>query len=370
MQRNRSRPEDPRPRTLLHLAEYSPHTPGAFVRCLEHLAPAVRSAGLEPRLALPVSDAPRDWHGRLVEAGWKVHLLGRPWGLHPSFVRSLGSLLRRCRPSITHLHFHAATLLPLSTLHRGRSGRRFLHWHNPPRVGRFRLRLFDSLCCPEHLTAGEWLADELKRAAPAAARRVTAIPNGIELPPRAHGIRGSDLLTVSALRSQKDPDTLLEAVALLERSGWSGRLVWVGSGPEEERVAAVAERLNLRCVVFAGDVSDPAPLYDRCAVFVLSSRYEGLPYAVLEAMAHARPVVATDLPGIRESLGEEAGRLCVPPRDPRALAAVLGDLLTDPARATEIGGRLRRRAEERYSVARWVASVLASYERGSEPAIR
>jgi glycosyltransferase involved in cell wall biosynthesis len=141
------------------------------------------------------------------------------------------------------------------------------------------------------------------------------------------------LLFVGRLSPQKNVPRLLEALHLMRQPA---ELVLVGDGPEQDGLAALAARLGLVNARFAGreDRTALAARYRWADVFVLSSDKEGMPLAALEAMSFGLPVVATDVPGLRE-LCATAG-LLVPP-DPAALARALDSLATDPEARRRLG---------------------------------
>jgi len=350
----------PRGPVLLHLAEFSPHSPGRFVQHLEFLGHAARDRGWNCVLALPVSMAPREWHARLDAAGWTLRFLRRPWGLRRAFAVDLRSLLREVRPDVAHVHFHAGSLALVALLLEDRSRPRIMHWHSPPRASSFELRALDLWAGPRHIAVSEAIASSL--GAPPG--RVRVLPNGVVLPEgEPVPVEGEDLLAVSALRSPKDPQTLLRAVAILAGEGWKGHLRWAGSGPLLDEARFEAERLGIRDrVEFLGEVADPEPLYDASALLVHCSRREGQPYAVLEAIAHARAVAASNLPGIREILGEDADLLCALVGDPADLAKVIRHLLERPALRAEVAERLRARLRLRHSIGAWATTLLGWYE--------
>jgi glycosyltransferase involved in cell wall biosynthesis len=109
------------------------------------------------------------------------------------------------------------------------------------------------------------------------------------------------------------------------------------------------------------DVAAILPGFD---IFVLSSvpRSEGLPTAIVEAMACGLPVVATDVGGVRELVHDGATGYVVPPRDPSAIATAVSRLLSDADLRSALGRRARQRVEDCLSIARCVEAHLRAYE--------
>ena len=153
--------------------------------------------------------------------------------------------------------------------------------------------------------------------------------------------------TVGNFTAKKDQATLLRAVARLGERLPAVRLVLVGSGPLDADLRRLVTTLELDAnVVFAGsrgDVPDLLPAFD---VFALSSRFEGLPIALLEAMASGLPCVATTVGGIPEVITDGRDGLLVEPADPGGLADALSALLGDPTRRDEVGRHAARRATD------------------------
>jgi len=97
-------------------------------------------------------------------------------------------------------------------------------------------------------------------------------------------------------------------------------------------------------------------------VFVLSSVLEGLPRIVIEAMAMGRPIVATDIDGVREELEDGITGLLVPPENSDSLAKSIIDLLTDKDKSVQMGINARRVSEERFGVGIMLKNVEEVYE--------
>ena len=102
-------------------------------------------------------------------------------------------------------------------------------------------------------------------------------------------------------------------------------------------------------------------LYARAAVVACPSRREGFGVACLEAMSHGRPVVATDVGGLRDLVVDGETGLVVPTRDPAALRPALERLLGDPELRRRLGAAGRQRAQERFSWAAVTDATLTAY---------
>lgn len=153
---------------------------------------------------------------------------------------------------------------------------------------------------------------------------------------------------------QKDHSTLLRAYALLiSQRSVEEDLVFVGDGVDRGRLEALAQELGIASRVhFLGFHANPFPYMRHARAFVLSSRFEGLPMVLIEAMALGTPVIATDCPtGPRTLLGgiegdgrEQAG-LLVPVGDHAALAQAIERVLTDESVRTRLVDAAQRTAE-------------------------
>jgi glycosyltransferase involved in cell wall biosynthesis len=178
------------------------------------------------------------------------------------------------------------------------------------------------------------------------------IHNGVELPrATAEESRSGPcrLLTVGRLQAPKDPLTLVRALAELARPG---EAVIAGDGPDRPAVESEVRRLGLESVVrLAGERNDVEELLAAADLFVLSSRSEGLPLSILEAMAAGLPVVASSVGGVPELVVEGETGLLVPPGDPHALAAAIERLLDDSALRRRLGAAGRTRVSEHFDLA-------------------
>ncbi|GAB3325907.1 hypothetical protein GCM10027451_50930 [Geodermatophilus aquaeductus] len=170
--------------------------------------------------------------------------------------------------------------------------------------------------------------------------RAHAVRNGVDVPPDPAGPAGHPVPRIGAfgrLTTQKGFDVLLDA---LRRVDLPFDAVIGGAGRDGEALRAAAVGLP---VTFPGWVTDARAFLAGLDLFVLSSRVEALPLALLEAIAEGLPCVATDVGDVRSALGEDA--VVVPVEDPGALAAAVRGLLADPAARADLGRRARARAE-------------------------
>jgi glycosyltransferase involved in cell wall biosynthesis len=136
----------------------------------------------------------------------------------------------------------------------------------------------------------------------------------------------------------------------------------VGRGDPEPYRRQARELGVETSIRFAGPSSDLDPFLAAADLFVLPSRWEGCPNAVLEAMAAGVPVVATGVGGTPELVVDGVTGLLCPPDSPQELAVRTVDLLRDPARARAMGDAGRSRAATEFPVRRMVARFESLYE--------
>lgn len=184
--------------------------------------------------------------------------------------------------------------------------------------------------------------------------------------------KGRLLLAVGRLVPQKGFDVLLEAFARVAGSHPDWSLVILGDGPDAGALRRKAEALDIADqVVLPGRVDPPWPLYQRADAYVMSSRYEGFPNSLAEAMAHGLPVVSTDCPtGPRELVRPDLDGTLVPVGDPGALADALDRLLSDEG-LRQRQGENARDVVQRYAADRvlhaWGSTLVAAHHHRGHP---
>lgn len=160
--------------------------------------------------------------------------------------------------------------------------------------------------------------------------------------------------TVGRVEEQKGQVFLLEAFAQLRQSPGSDDLglLIVGDGRLMPKLRETAERLGIAAYCrFPGNLPQLGDVYRAIDVFVMPSLWEGLSLAMLEAMAAGLPMVATNVGGARDVLGDSERGVLVPSGDAAAIAIAVGGLIADGRARTEIADAGTRHVRERYSVA-------------------
>jgi GalNAc-alpha-(1->4)-GalNAc-alpha-(1->3)-diNAcBac-PP-undecaprenol alpha-1,4-N-acetyl-D-galactosaminyltransferase len=195
---------------------------------------------------------------------------------------------------------------------------------------------------------------------------IYVIANAVDAPavdelarqPRKSDDGSKQIAAMGRLAAQKGFDLLIDAFARVaeKKPGWS--LTILGEGPERSRLEEQIRARGLEGRVrLVGWVADPTTVLRNCDAFVLSSRFEGFPNALLEAMALGLPAISFDCPsGPSEIIRHEVDGLLIPPEDVTALAAAIHRLLADDPWRTKLGreaGRVVDRFSSEQYFARW-----------------
>lgn len=196
---------------------------------------------------------------------------------------------------------------------------------------------------------------DVERFAPTAPDERLALRRRLGLPDE-----GKLVVFVGRLTVAKALDVLLNAWAQRDASLADARLVLVGDGELRDDLVHQAQRLGIaQSVVFTGGTHDPAAYLRACDAFVLSSRTEGMPVALLEAMACGLPCVATRVGGSAEVIEDGTSGRLVAPEDAGALARALAEALSTP----EWGVHARRRIQDQYAIDTVAQRYATMYER-------
>lgn len=181
--------------------------------------------------------------------------------------------------------------------------------------------------------------------------------NELRIPPNAF------LLTmIGRLHPQKDYFTLISAFKLLQRELSNFYLLIVGDGPIREELKNYAKDLGLNDkIIFAGTRRDIPEILAVTDIFVLSTLWEGLPIVLLEAMAAAKPVIASDVCGNREVVMNRETGILVPSRDPEMLAQVVIRLTKNRQMAKKMGQKGQIRAQKNFTLEEMVQKIVNLY---------
>lgn len=289
--------------------------------------------------------------------------------------RAMRALLRDLAPDVVHTHGYRCDLL-----HGGPARRAGLATvstvHGSSRMGGLShlfewiqlraLRAFDAV-----IPVSAPLDETLRRVG-VPADRLHLLPNAVAS--RAAMLGSAEARALLGVESGGPPrfgwvgrmvpvkgaDVLIRALALLPRDAWRASIV--GNGPERPAMEALAARLGIAGAIrFHGEIEDAARILPAFDAVVLSSRSEGTPIAVLEAMQAGVPVVATRVGGVPDLLGAAGAGWLVAPESPGALAEALRTVLRDPQSAAQWGAAGRARVATVYDPARWIERHEAIY---------
>ncbi len=175
--------------------------------------------------------------------------------------------------------------------------------------------------------------------------------------------RAQTVVCVSKLRYEKGVDVLLQAWYLVQQQVPQARLLVVGSGPIQPQLTQMAEALGIReSIEFAGLQTDVVAQLHRAGIAILPSRWEGMPNAVLEAMACGISCIATRVSGSEDIIQQGANGLLVEVEDYEAMAEALITLLCDTTLAERCGQAARATVEQRYSLEHITDMYIELYE--------
>jgi glycosyltransferase involved in cell wall biosynthesis len=289
----------------------------------------------------------------------------------PSLLARLlqSTLERRSPPALVHVHgwllrqwtvpWCAARSIPsVYTEHSTISD-----WGGPslPDSPRFLSSAGDLACVSE--SARRALAPWFPGRSISLHRHIVPLPEPSSDAPDSGPLR---ILCVARLRAEKGIDLILRAAAQLLPLGLAFSLELAGDGPQRAELLALSRSLGLaRCVHFSG--SAPARAIHekmrRAHIFVLPSRTEAMPLALLEAMSHGLAIVAASVGGIPEVIADGESGLLVPPESAASLAAAIRKVLCDANLRASLSRNARARLSSGpYSEPAALATVLASYE--------
>ncbi len=355
---------------------------GGAERLVVHLLERLDRARFAPVCICLESPLGTHYEARVQARGVPLYFLGKGAGASGSVFGRLDALFRQYRPAVVHTHIIGLNYAyPL-----------MLRYRTPARV-----HTIHSLALRERgVRMGAWVRTLAFRyriggvAPVAVAAEVRAsiqtlygypdpplIPNGVPTdeyapdPDRrlhwrtAHGIEPHAIVLthVGRFAPPKNHALLIEAFAQVHADA-PLYLLLVGGGELEGAAREQVARLNLQeRIHFLGVRADVADILNASDMFVLSSRVEGNPLSVMEAMAAGLPVVSTAVGGVPELVRHGETGLLVPSEDRDALAGALQALIDDPARRQAMGAAARQHAIEHFDIRLTVQGYERLYDR-------
>jgi glycosyltransferase involved in cell wall biosynthesis len=292
-------------------------------------------------------------------AGGNGGLPSRLWALARATIK-LRRWLKANRVDLLHAHDSAPALVA-NLARRGLNIPLIVTYHGsePERIASFGriARKCDLIVTPSHKSA-----EDLARIGGVPADRLKVIGLGVSPPPpvtdaevaalrqRLLGDGDRLILTLVRLSHQKGVDILIDCAARLMKDHPDWRFVVAGDGPEEARLHALAaEKGVLPVLSFIGRTSEPYLHLRAADLFLLTSRWEALPFTIVEAFQAACPSVCTACSGVVELVDDRVGRV-VPIGDVGAITAAVEDVLTDePKRQAMAAAALARAGEDRFN---------------------
>jgi len=309
--------------------------------------------------------------GEVRQSGIPYNIMHRRQGLDFLLMWRLFRLFRRKRIQV--LHTHHFNQLFYSVLAAKLLGIRIIHTEHDTEIQkRPRLKLalrILSHFCYRMVAIGSDIASMYEEQIGIPAAKIETVRAGVNLAKfdedkatarQSLRLKGQDQVAVIVARlfPEKNHLLLLQAFAEVAQQVKAAHLLIVGEGTEQASIEAKINRLNLQNnVQMLGVRRDVGRILAAADVFALSSDREGLPIAVLEAMAAGRPVVATRVGDLPEVVQDGVNGYLVPPGDAGALAEALIKLLSDDSHAAALGTQARTTAQQ-YSL----ATMLDKYE--------
>lgn len=302
-------------------------------------------------VAVSLASIPTQITRQLMDAGVEVRFLDKKPGMDLGCVGRLRALIRREGPQVLHTHLHALKYAALAF-----TGVPMIHTiHNEASREAVALDQKIGKSLFRHGKATPvGLSKEIQASIGALyglpAESIPVVCNGIDL---SRCIRKTDyslhqpmkLIHVARFFPQKNHQAILEALLLLQKQGLHPQVSFYGDGPLMEETRARAEELGLaQQVVFAGITDNVFPHLSQSDLFILPSRWEGIPMTVIEAMGTGLPVIASDVGGLRDMVEDGKSGILIEPTA-QALAQAVMTLAQDEKTRQTMGEHARRAAQ-------------------------
>jgi glycosyltransferase involved in cell wall biosynthesis len=358
---------------ILHLV--APARFGGLERVVYALATGQKEAGHEVGVIMLLEDgvAEPPLAAELNAAGISIIRVVRPARAFRSQRRAILEICRHVRPDVLHTHGYLPDVLGaslgrkfpatlVSTVHGFTGGgwrNRFYEWLQRRSYARF-----DAVIAVSRKLALDLASSGSSRKAP------TVVPNAWEpmneqLSPESareelnHSIELFHIGWVGRISREKGPDVLIEAIPALK--DLNIHVTLIGEGVERRKLEQRASELQIgNRVSWPGEVVRASRLFPAFDLFVNSSRTEGTPITLFEAMHAGIPIVATSVGGVPDVVSSNEA-LLIPPENPAALASAIREIHDHPADAAARTARARTRLENDFATAPWIEAYERIY---------
>jgi glycosyltransferase involved in cell wall biosynthesis len=269
-------------------------------------------------------------------------------------IREMTKLLNTIKPDIVHAHSSKAGFISrlagkVANVPVVFSAHGWVFAPGVPPVIRFFVWLMEVLVAPmsAHIVcATDYDRDLALRALPIGGKKISVVPYGIQpdnlMATPSSPVDKPIIIMPARFQQQKDQAMLIRSVAKLSHKNY--HLWLVGDGPLMEECKRLADELKVRDnIEFLGNRTDLNQLLAKAHVFVLFSKYEGLPISIMEGMRAGLPVVATDVCGVGEEIDHEQTGYLVQSGDTNAAARALQNLLDNPDLRNTMGKKSREK---------------------------
>jgi len=325
------------------------------------------------------------------KAGTEVFLLkfervAGLWHLAKGLIR----LFKEKKPDIVHVQYIAPGLIPILAAKFSGIPTVFATVHQPGTPYGLKAKLFlrigSSLCkaffCVSKSVENSWFGNReiLNPQNVIRNRKHFTIYNAVDVSrftkevnstdhhqlKKSLGLDGCSVIgIVGRLRKEKGHTILLDAMAKVIKEVPEAKLVVIGDGPDRNQLKRRSENLGITGNIIwlgAKEPTETLQFYGIMDVVVVPSLFEGFGLTAAEAMAAGRPVVGSDVDGLREVIHQGRTGYLVPVGDSNAMAECLVELLSNPSKAQAMGEAGRRRIEQNFSMERFPESILAAYQ--------
>lgn len=303
-----------------------------------------------------------------------IHIALTP-GFSSIYPLQLLRYIRKARPDVIHAHSGVWYKSALASYFTGVP--LVCTQHGAFEPGRRDWRTNISVRCARSVVAVSYdVLNNLRSAFPKQVDKLHFIPNGIadtlsddtsKCDETWLADEGAVVGMVARFEPPKDYHTMVEAAVKVHQAYPGAQFVLVGEGPQQLEIQQKVSSLGAeRYIHLLGARSDVPCILRRLRVFVLSSLSEGMPISVIEAMSAQRPIVATDVGGNPILLDGGKCGILVPPRDPRALAEAILELLTNQEKAQQLARNARQRFLEHFTIDAMGKRYLEVYQQAIE----